>query len=125
MPEFTAIARNGDWDGSAAADNAVPASLHSYLQAHRFIKDDEFLVAASVTVLNEAIRLSAFVYPGGKHVDFVKASIANTRGPIKVRQIDIPLPLSEFVELFHRLSIVLTCSKLGLEEREYQTISDQ
>src|SRR5450631_4159556 len=102
MPDFTATAKCGDWDGTASADNGASTSLHKYLHEHSFIGDNEFLVAASVTVSKQSTRLSAFVYPGVKRFDSARASIANTRGPVQVRKIDIPLPLNEFVKLFNQ-----------------------
>jgi hypothetical protein len=121
MPDFTATVQHGNWDGTAAADDAH-SSIRAYLQERQLMKEEELLIATSITVLEGSASLSAFVFAGSTPSKSIHAVIANTRGPIPVRKIDLPLSLEEFVKLFNRFSVVLTGSNIGLEGREYRTV---
>jgi len=122
MPDFTATVTCGDWDGTAAADDLQPDSLSRYLQAERLIGERDFLIAVSLTIVDASMYLDAFVYLSGTDGVSIAAVIANTRGPIPVRKMKIPLTVDEFVKLFKRFSIMLTRSSVGLEGREYRVI---
>jgi len=86
------------------------------------IGERDFLIAVSLTIVDASMYLDAFVYLSGTDGVSIAAVIANTRGPIPVRKMKIPLTVDEFVKLFKRFSIMLTRSSVGLEGREYRVI---
>ena len=127
MGTFSASVQYNDWEGTVAADRADKNDLNDYLKTNGLAKDDEFVIAATVYIAENRsdvmghTRIRALLFHGSS-LDFVATELNSLHGPIPVREVDIPLPLSGFIDLFKRFSLNLTVEKLNLEGREYDVI---
>lgn len=127
MNKFKASVQYGDWQGTAAADNADRVSLWKYLEDHHLIQTGEFLIATSMWVGENhgklgSVFVRAYVYTKGNDFDTVKAALDATSGPIPVREIDLELTIEEFIILFKRFDLMLTRSGLDLTGREFKPV---
>ncbi|WP_419902151.1 hypothetical protein [Kiloniella sp.] len=128
MGYFKAGVQYGDWEGTAAADNADNQDLADYLEnIGRYDPTTEFLISASLYVGENNGGQLGGTYIVAYVLDAVGAQaaqqvIANTPDPLPVRCIRIEISLEEFVALFKRFSVMLTKRGLQLEDREYQCL---
>lgn len=127
MEKFRASVQYGDWEGTAAADNAH-VSFSSFLRQKGTLKDGELLVGVRVFVgenldENPQVPWIRAVISNGNGFDNVKSQIENSPELI-LSERDVALSLNEFFSLFKRFSVVLTSKGLGLDGREYKVIED-
>jgi hypothetical protein len=123
MESFKASVQYGDWEGTAAADDAHQ-NLHGYLEGNLLITANDFLVATSLYVDEDYANVEVFVFEGRNDFESVKAALAATKGPVPVRKVNVKLTPKEFIRLFKRLSVVLTSKDLGLKGREYVVVEN-
>src|SRR3979490_828679 len=107
MSYFKAGVQYGDWDGTAAADDADHnhVSLQRYLDDNKLIQPDEFLIATSLWVGENhgklgSVSVTAYLYKKAGGFDTVKAELDALQGAIPVRKVDIELTLEEYFVLF-------------------------
>lgn len=127
MSNFKASVQYGDWDGTAAADDADQISLSHYLEKNGLAEEKEFLVASSIFIGENhsgrigGVYITAYLFtpPPNTTVDVALDAIT---GPIPVREIELEMTLEEFVGLFKRFKVFHTKRYLNLEGREYKAI---
>src|SRR5712692_9178689 len=121
MESFKASVQYGDWEGTAAADDAH-TDLREYLEGKKLINPNEFLIAASLYVDEGYTNVRVFAFQGGRHFESVKDALAAITGPIPVRAINVKLTQEEFIGLFKRFDVILTWKGFELEGRNYSVI---
>ena len=132
METFRASVQYGDWEGTAAADdaNVGSVSLERYLQERNLIRPGEFLVGVSFWVgENHDNRLGyvsvrALLFESDGTFESVRQAVEATTGSIPVRSVDIKVTPEEFICLFKRFSVMLTWQGLSLEGREFSAIEE-
>ncbi len=123
--KFKAGVQYGDWEGTAAADNADETSFTKRLLDQGLIGENEFLVGIEIwSGENHAGVASpptvyAYVVDGDSHAN-VGSYLSNKSTPAKVKQVEITLSYEEFFGLFKRFNVVLTGRELDLVNREYE-----
>jgi hypothetical protein len=126
MRTFKATSQYGDWKGTAAADNSDPVrkSVHDYLEQHRLLKGEEFLLAVEFGTADNAPEdlkspyIRAYMLQGARTVEQVEKLVGESKAtgrPIPVREIEIEVSALDFVGMFKRFSVVLTWHGLGQE----------
>ncbi len=120
----------GDWHGTAAADNSdFEMTVHRYLEKKNLIKPGEFLLAVQLYSGSEnqnkkleAPYIRAYLLDNtGGEGEKAKARLEELEAagePIPVREVEINVPLDEFISWFKRFSVVLTARNLPLTDRE-------
>jgi hypothetical protein len=124
---FKASVQYGDWEGTAAADDAdVGArSIERHLNEKKLLKPGEYLIATSLWVGEnqnnkiDYVFVRAFLFQSDGTFASVQRALRATDGPIPVRVVKISLSLEEFVCLFKRFNVMLTGKNLSLEDREF------
>jgi hypothetical protein len=119
MESFRASTQYGDWEGTAAADDAH-RDLRDYLRDKKLIRENEFLIAASLFISDGFTLIQAFLFEGDTFEE-VRKGLSGINDPIPVREITVQLTTQEFLALFHRFDVLLTWHGLELEGREYST----
>jgi hypothetical protein len=127
MNNFKASVQYGDWNGTAAADEADQISLSRYLEKNGLVKDEEFLVASSIFIGENhggkigGVYITAYLFtpPPNTTVDVALDAIT---GPIPVRELELEITLDEYVGFFKRFKVFHTKRYLNLEGREYEAI---
>jgi hypothetical protein len=127
MSSFKASVQYGDWNGTAAADNADQISLSHYLEKKGLVKDEEFLLASSIFIgENHGGRIGGvyitahlFTPPPNTTIDVALEAIT---GPIPVRELELEMTLEEYLGFFKRFKVFHTARHLNLEGREYKAI---
>ena len=125
MPSLRAHVRYGDWEGTAAADNADLRSLRWYLEERgAFDPKTEFIAAIEFSIPKnrdrtvEQAHISGLIGklpPGDTWVTEIKA-----RESLSLRSVPIEMSIPEFLGYFKRFQITLTPGILGLTDREYE-----
>jgi hypothetical protein len=129
VERFKAGVQYGDWEGTAAADDADPKSLEHYLRENALIKPDEFLIATSLFVGDSSgdepgfLYIRALLFEGTDYEDVGK-KLAAKPGAIPVREVEIKLTMAQFVALFKRFDVMFTWHRLGLEGREFKVVEE-
>lgn len=124
MSQFKASVQYQDFDGTAAADNADQADLHSFLQAKGLLQGAEFLIAASLWIGENKdgkigmVNISAHLFQNGDY-DTTLAALAATPDPIPVRTVRLEVSLEEYIGFFKRFAVVLTRRGMNIGGREY------
>lgn len=118
MESFKATTQYGDWEGTAAADDAHE-SLHDYLEGKGLIKSDEFVLAVTFYSSEGFVLVRVFVFERGGEFESVKGALSANTGPVWVREVTLELMPDEFLKLFKRFDVMLTWRGLGLQGREY------
>ena len=118
----------GDWHGTAAADDSDPmaVSVDRYLEKKKLIKPGEYLLAVQLSTHSDHnkpddepyIRAYMFDAAGGDEAKAKLDELEADGKPIPVREVEINVPLGEFVSWFKRFSVVFTARNLPLEGRE-------
>lgn len=130
MGNFTASVQYNDFKGTAAADTADGThDLQHFLKANGLMRDDEFLIAASMNIgeshagkMGSAyVQAYLFDKAGNEH-DTVKDALDATEGPIQVRQVKVEVTAEQFIGFFKRLEVMLTRPSLNLNGREFNTV---
>lgn len=123
---FRASVQYGDWEGTAAADDADQRTFGRLLEERGlFDPTREMLIGVELWIGEnhggkvEKPYLHA-VFVEGDRFDNVAPRLKAERDPIKVRRIDVGLTLEEFIGLFKRFSVVITRRGMDLTDREYQ-----
>jgi hypothetical protein len=133
MESFKASVQYGDWQGTAAADDAGGGenSIRDYLEKKQLIKPDEFLIATSLWIGENHdgklghVSIRAFLLKGHRDFESVQTALADLRGePVPVRAVEIPLTFEEFVALFKRFDVMFTRHGFKLEDREYSVTEE-
>lgn len=126
MESFKASVQYGDWEGTAAADDAdFEHAIRSYLENRQLIEGDEFLVATSLWVSEGHLSIRAFLLKGHQDFESVKQTLDALNGePVPVRVVDVPLSLEKFVALFKRFNVMFTWHGLQLEDREFSVTEE-
>jgi hypothetical protein len=118
MEKFKAYTHNGDWKGTASADEAHPESVHELLKKMGLIHKNEFLVSVSITHDEGSFRVSAFVLERLGELGQVENYLNAQTDPIPVREVKFEMAAAEFLNLFKDFNVVLTWQDLKLEGRE-------
>jgi hypothetical protein len=119
----------GDWHGTAAADNSdFEMTVHGYLEKKNLIKPGEFLLAVQLYSGSENQNkkleepyIRAYLLADAGDFKAAKARLDELEAagePIPVREVEINVPLGEFVSWFKRFSVVFTARDLPLTDRE-------
>jgi hypothetical protein len=127
MSKFKASVQYGDWNGTAAADDADQISLSRYLETKGLVDEKEFLVASSIFIGENhggklgGVYISAYLFtpPPDTTVDVALDAIT---GPIPVREVELQITLEEYLGFFKRFKVFHTKRYLNLEGREYESI---
>src|SRR6266851_1899817 len=123
MESFKASVQYGDWEGTAAADDAHK-DLREYLEGKKLINPNEFVIAASFSVDKGFTNVRVFAFQGGRDFESVKHALDATKGPIPVRDVNVKLTAEEFIGLFKRFDVILTWKGFELEGRNYSVIEN-
>jgi hypothetical protein len=118
----------GDWHGTAAADNSdFEMTVYKYLEKKNQIKPGEFLLAVQLYTGSEMkagkldkpyIRAYLLDAAGGDQAKAKLDELEAAGEPIPVREVEINVPLDEFVSWFKRFSVMFTALDLPLTDRE-------
>ena len=120
----------GDWHGTATADDSDPmaVSVDRYLQTKKLIKPGEYLLAVQLYTGSEMKvgkldkpYIRAYLLDGAGDFEKAKARLNELEAagePIPVREVEINVPLEEFISWFKRFSVMLTARDLPLTDRE-------
>jgi hypothetical protein len=119
----------GDWHGTAAADNAdFEMTVHKYLEKKKQIKPGEYLLAVQLYTGSETKvgkldepYIRAYLLDGARDFEQAKARLDELEAAgelIPVREVEINVPLEEFISWFKRFSVMLTARDLPLTDRE-------
>jgi hypothetical protein len=120
----------GDWQGTAAADDSDPmaVSVDRYLHGKKLIKPGEFLLAVQLYTGSETKvgkldepYIRAYLLDAAGDFETAKARLDELEAAgesIPVREVEINVPLDEFVSWFKRFSVMLTWRNLPLTDRE-------
>jgi len=127
MSKFKASVQYGDWNGTAAADDADQISLSHYLEMKGLAGDKEFLVASSIFIGENhggkigGVYITAYLFtpPPNTTVDVALDAI---EGPVPVREVELQITLEEYLGFFKRFKVFYTKRYLNLEGREYESI---
>jgi hypothetical protein len=126
VPKFRAKVQYDDWEGTAAADVADQRSMETLLEEKgSFNRETEFLagIEFGLTENHRAVVDQAYVYaliapkPPGENWGM---QMKEEQHPLRVRQVEVDLPIGEFLGLFKRFSVVLTKRGLSLTGRNYE-----
>jgi hypothetical protein len=126
MESFNAKTQHDDWMGTVSADLNDVSAIEDYLKKKGVVDKSGSLVAISVDLGEKlgrtlgSVDLRAFFYDG-QDFDSIKLAIANTRGPIPVREARVDMTLEEFFELFESFNLMLTWTDAGLDGRQFTT----
>jgi hypothetical protein len=130
MDTFKAGTQYGDWEGTAAADNADRNTIELFLEKKGLATPEEFLLGLSLYAHehSDSISVHAFFFVGendeevksAKSVEEVKSALDKLDDPIPVREVQIDLTVKEFLEVFKRFNVFLTWHGLGITGREYE-----
>jgi hypothetical protein len=96
MERFRASTQYGDWRGTSAADDSDEQSLEQYLIQNGLKVEDEFLLAIKLFSVQD-VSVRAFLMPGHTALSTVQAALPKRKGPVRVRELELNLTLSEFV----------------------------
>lgn len=125
---LTASVQYNDWKGTAAADSADHASVQSYLKDKGYLGDEAFVVGFRVWFganhgdVVTTISVRALV-ADGTGFDNVNAQVTSA-DVLRLKELNLELPIGEFFGLFKRFNLVLTSRDLGLDGRDYE-ITDE
>jgi|SRR5882762_2656277 len=119
----------GDWHGTAAADDSDPmaVSVDRYLEKKKLIKPGEYLLAVQLSTHSDHNKpddepyIRAYLLDGAGDFEKAKARLDELEAagePIPVREVEINVPLGEFVSWFKRFTVMLTARDLPLTDRE-------
>jgi hypothetical protein len=124
MQRLKASVQYGDWEGTAAADNADHRSIHDLLREKGMIFEDEFPVGLEFYIgenHNGEVQepyLSVLLLDRPNY-DTVAEEVKATTGPLTFRKVRVDLTLNEFLGLFKRFSVTLSLRGLDIAGREY------
>lgn len=126
MSKLRASVQYGDWEGTAAADDADGRSLRKFLAEKGHVGELEFVVAAKVWIgENQGGKIQRPVIEAiiadKKDFDTVKAYVDAARDPLAFKAVKVELTLEEFVGLFKRLAVTFTRTGLRLTDRKYKS----
>lgn len=122
---FKASVQYGDWEGTAAADDADEIDLDDILSKNGLKSDQEFLLGIEVFIGEnhggkvESPYVTVLLVDRGTFDD-VDALLKGTKGPVPVKAVDVELTLEEFFGLFKRFSVNLSRSHLNFIGREFE-----
>jgi hypothetical protein len=127
MSSFKASVQYGDWNGTAAADDADQISLSHYLEKKGLVEEKEYLVASSIFVGENhggkigGVYITAYLFtpPPNTTIDVALDAIT---GAIPVRELELEITLEEYIGFFKRFKVFHTKRYLNLEGREYKAI---
>ncbi|HKS82854.1 MAG TPA: hypothetical protein VJR23_15230 [Candidatus Acidoferrales bacterium] len=122
MERFRAFTHYGDWRGTSAADDSDEASLDQYMNESGLKGEDEFLLAAKLSIVQGSAFVTAFVMPGYTAFAEVQAALPKRNGPVRVRKVELDLTPSEFLELFKQFEVSLNFGRLPLDEKRISII---
>lgn len=124
---FQAGVQYNDMKGSAAADRHDEHTLSTYLNDNNLISADEMLIAIELysgethnRTQDSPVSVTAIVATGEGY-DSISAAV-ESGAPLKVRKIDLEMPLNEFFGFFKRFSV--TISKNSLLEGQKITFDE-
>ena len=105
MELFTAQVQYGDWKGHVAADNTDHEDVHQYLRENRLINDGEFVVGLQMYSGDRDFFICSALVVEFEGFENVRTMLEATPDPIKMRKIDLEIPLVDFFKLFKRLDL--------------------
>ncbi len=120
----------GDWDGTAAADNADVqlTTIYDFLEKKGELnRHTEFLLAVNIWSGEnkgggklDPVYVSVYIFEGYNSYDNVQAELKYLGNEaIPVREARFEMPIEEFIMFFKRFDVMLV-RDLGLEDREYR-----
>lgn len=127
---FQASVQYGDWEGTAAADDADHGAFEKYMRGQGLLQSGEWVLATSLWIGENQggklgyISVRAFVYSKADTMDNLVEVLNRLNGPIPCRTVDIKLGLEEFLVLYKRFAVMLTRRGLGLGGREFDVPAD-
>jgi hypothetical protein len=125
---FKAGVQYGDWEGTAAADDADQIAIRQFLTQRGLLHDEQFVIGIEVLIgENHAGRVKP-PYINVLVVD--KPAYENVQelltkpGPVEVKVITLEedLSLEQFIGLFKRFSIAISRRGLNFTNREYDAV---
>jgi|TARA_R110001583_G_C5639171_1_gene407740 hypothetical protein len=126
MDTFKASVQYGDLKGTSAADRADKNDARSWLVNKGLIKDEEFVVGIrmwageSHGVHKDPVSVHFLVIELDGHEN-IPAKIQAEGEPIKVRDVQVDMSITEFLGLFKRFEITLSNSGL-IEGKQYSAV---
>jgi hypothetical protein len=122
MLSFRAGVQYGDWDGSVAADDRdFDKTLGRFLEDRQLLSEEEFLLAASLSVIEGSPYVTAYIYAGDNQLESVKDAISGLH-EIPVREVRLEVSTEDFLRFFKRFNVMLTWKSLELTDRKYRPI---
>jgi hypothetical protein len=125
MESFVASVQYGDWDGTAAADDADQRDIHALLrEKDAYDSTKEIVIGVKLWIGEnhggkvQAPYVTALIVDADGY-DNVPGMLASQDDPIPVKRVELELTLEEFMGLFKRFGVVLTTKGLGLTGRTY------
>jgi hypothetical protein len=122
MERLQAETQYGDWEGSAAADNAAVDDLGATLAARGLAPAGRFLVAFDLwqSEVDGSTKLTAHYALGNSYDEATKAMPQD--GPIDLVAVDVPLSLADFLACFKRLNVTMVRAGSNLHAREFNRV---
>lgn len=118
---FRAGVQYNDLKGTAAADRHDRRDFANYLEEKGLLRPDEALIGIELwsgevhgAVQDKPIYVTALASSGGRY-DTIHEEVISGK-PVKVRKINLEMPLNEFFGLFKRFAISI--SSFDLTDRE-------
>ncbi|MBR8278124.1 hypothetical protein KDX15_30205 [Burkholderia cenocepacia] len=116
MEVFEGNAQYNDWTGTVAVDHSDAQSLSDWLRDQGHVNDDEQVVGAQIWVGDNhnnqigSMRITAYVDEG------------HGKKPFRLREIEVEMPIEQFIAHFKRFSLTISNPDIGLEGSAFDTV---
>jgi hypothetical protein len=128
--KFGAGVTYGDWEGTAAADDADQTNLTIVLRERGLLGENEILIGIHAYIgenhpgIVQTPFISALIFCGSSPSHDEALSQVRLADPVPVKRVRLDLPLEEFVSLFKRFSIAISLSGFEFANREYDVAEE-
>jgi hypothetical protein len=129
--QFKAGVQYGDWEGTAAADDAYQTTLHNLLRERGLLGENDILIGIEAYIGEnhhgkvEAPLISALIFRSNSPSHDIAIAQVKRADPVPVRRVMLPgLSLEEFKGLFKNFNIALSLKGFKFTNREYEVVED-
>lgn len=123
MPTIDARVQENEWVGHVAADGGHDESLDMLLRRKRLLSEGEYVVSISMWVGEnfggkpETPEVTALVADG---VGYANIDDQLKAEPLRLREVQVPMGIEEFIGSFKRFKLVLAMPEQPLFGRDYE-----
>ncbi|TQQ33357.1 hypothetical protein FLL66_05740 [Vibrio cholerae] len=113
---FKASVQYDDWKGTCAADDADTVGASSWLKDNDHMSDDEFLIGVKMFAgenhgeHSDPVSVSFMILPL-EPGQTVEQKIHASGGSVEVKVVRVDMDIQEFLALFKRFGVAISCSK--------------